>query len=169
MALNGWSNLTESIYSKTPVNTIDSSPSHFRFNLLLSLAILLFILSRFWRLTSSCLWFDEIFSVHAAAHSWSGLVRFVAADIVHPPLFYLLLKIWIAVGGESLLWLRLFPAVVSIAAIIPCVLLAREVKLNTGETALAVLFLAVNGYLIKHAQEVRMYSLLFFFSAGSQR
>ena len=167
MALNGWSNLTESIYSKTPANTIDSSPSHFHFNLLLALAILLFILSRFWRLTSSCLWFDEIFSVHAAEHSWSALVRFVAADIVHPPLFYLLLKVWIAVGGESLLWLRLFPAIVSIAAIVPCVLLARELKLNTGETALAVLFLAVNGFLIKYGQEVRMYSLLFFLSACS--
>jgi 4-amino-4-deoxy-L-arabinose transferase-like glycosyltransferase len=167
MALSGWSNLTESIYSKTPANTIDSSPSHFHFNLLLTLAILLFILARFWRLTSSCLWFDEIFSVHAAEHSWSGLVRFVAADLVHPPLFYLLLKVWIAVGGESLLWLRLFPATVSVAAIIPCVLLARELKLNTSETALAVLFLAVNGFLIKYAQEVRMYGLLFFLSACS--
>jgi hypothetical protein len=30
-------------------------------------------------------------------------VRFVAADLIHPPLFYALLKVWISIGGESLL------------------------------------------------------------------
>src|ERR1044072_2774624 len=68
-----------------------------------------FVLARLLRLTSSCLWFDEIFSVHAARHTWADLVKFAAADIIHPPLFYALLKIWIAIGGESILWLRLLP------------------------------------------------------------
>jgi uncharacterized membrane protein len=86
---------------------------------------------------------------------------------VHPPLFYLLLKIWIGVGGESLLWLRLFPALISIAAIMPIVLLARELKLTRSTTTLALSLLAVSGYLIKYAQEVRMYSVLFFLSACS--
>lgn len=129
--------------------------------------VALFIAARFWTLTASCLWFDEIFSVHAARHGWTDLVRFVAADIIHPPLFYALLKVWIGVGGESLLWLRLFPALTSIAAILPSFLLFREFRLRPGEMNLALLLLAVNGYLIKYAQEVRMYSLLLFFSLFS--
>ena len=47
------------------------------------------------------------------------LLGFVAADIIHPPLFYALLKVWISIGGESLFWLRLFPLLTSIAVIIP--------------------------------------------------
>src|SRR5437764_10434017 len=85
----------------------------------------LYVAARLWRLTASCLWFDEIFSVHAARHTWSGLWRFAAADLIHPPLFYALLKLWTEAGGESLLWLRLFPALTSIAALVPLLLLAR--------------------------------------------
>jgi mannosyltransferase len=135
--------------------------------LFLGAVILLFVAVRLWRLTATCLWFDEIFSIHAARHGWAELLRFVAADIIHPPLFYLLLKIWIAVGGESLLWLRLLPFLVSVAAILPFLLLGRELELNRSERNLALLLLAVNGYLIKYAQELRMYSLLMLLSLCS--
>lgn len=158
--------MTETIYSKSTTNTIVSSADRYA-KIFLSLVIVLFIAARLWHLTSSCLWFDEIFSVHAAAHSWGSLLQFVAADLVHPPLFYILLKIWIGIGGESLFWLRLFPALMSIAAIVPILLMARELNLSAVETTLALLLLAVNGYQIKYAQEVRMYSLLFFLSACS--
>ncbi|HVF27524.1 MAG TPA: glycosyltransferase family 39 protein, partial [Pyrinomonadaceae bacterium] len=135
--------------------------------ILFALAVALYVAARLWRLTASCLWFDEIFGVHAARHGWRTLIDFVAADIIHPPLFYVLLKIWIGVGGESLLWLRLFPALTAVAAIAPFMLLCRELRLRTPETNLALLLLAVNGYLIKYAQEVRMYSLLFLFALCS--
>ena len=158
--------MTETIYSKSATNTIASSADTSA-KLLLPLVIVLFILARLWHLTSSCLWFDEIFSVHAAEHPWAGLLQFAAADLVHPPLFYVLLKIWIGIGGESLLWLRLLPAILSVATIVPVLLMARELKLSAAETTLALLLLAINGYLIKYAQEVRMYSLLFFLSACS--
>ncbi len=130
-------------------------------------AVVLFIAARLWRLTASCLWFDEIFSVHAARHRWTEMMTFVAADIIHPPLFYVLLKLWIFIGGESLLWLRLLPALIAIATIVPFVFLCRELKLSAGETSAALLLIAVNGYLIKYAQEVRMYSLLLFLAACS--
>ncbi|HEY6045942.1 MAG TPA: glycosyltransferase family 39 protein [Pyrinomonadaceae bacterium] len=128
------------------------------------LIAIVFALARLWRLTSSCLWFDEIFSVHAARHSWAGLLKFAAADIIHPPLFYALLKIWIAVGGESILWLRLLPFLISVATILPFALLCRELNLKPAETNLALLLMAVSGFQIKYAQEVRMYSLLLLLS-----
>jgi uncharacterized membrane protein len=126
-----------------------------------------YVLARLWRLTSSCLWFDEIFSVHAARHTWTGMVKFVAADIIHPPLFYALLKIWIAIGGESILWLRLLPYLFSVVTILPFALLCRELKLRPAETNLALLLMAVSGFQIKYAQEVRMYSLLLLLSVVS--
>ncbi|MEO8434144.1 MAG: glycosyltransferase family 39 protein [Pyrinomonadaceae bacterium] len=148
----------------SPTSGFFSRRSHL---VLLALIVALFLAARLWGLTSSCLWFDEVFSVHAARHDWTQLVSFVAADIIHPPLFYVLLKTWTGIGGESLLWLRLFPALTSIAAIVPFILLCRELKLGTAATNLALLLMAVNGFLIKYAQELRMYSLLLFFALCS--
>jgi hypothetical protein len=135
--------------------------------LLTALPVCLYVAARLWRLTASCLWFDEIFSVHAARHTWGALWRFAAADLIHPPLFYALLKLRTAAGGESLLWLRLFPALTAIAALVPFFLLARELRLGAQATALALLLAAANGYLIKYAQELRMYSLLLLFTLTS--
>lgn len=126
--------------------------------------IILYLAARLWRLTDSCLWFDEIFSVHAAGHEWSSLFWFVAQDLIHPPLFYVLLKVWIAIGGENLFWLRLLPVLFSVLALVPLIYLCRELKLKTPVVLLSLAFLAVNGSLIKYAQEVRMYSLLMLMS-----
>ncbi len=128
----------------------------------LAAVVALYVAARLWRLTDSCLWFDEIFGVHAAGHeTWGAMLRFVAADAIHPPFFYALLKVWTTLGGESLAWLRLLPVVISVAGLVPFVLLARELGLGAGETNVALLVLAANGYLIKYAQEVRMYAPLF--------
>jgi len=128
---------------------------------------LVYILLRLWNLTDSCLWFDEIFGVHAAGHDWQNLFSFVALDLIHPPLFYVFLKIWISIGGESLVWLRFFPVFFSCVALVPFYLLARALKLNYPTIALALTLLAFNGALIKYAQEVRMYSLLLCLSLFS--
>lgn len=129
--------------------------------------ICLYAAARLWRLGATCLWFDEIFSVHAARHSWGELWHFTAADLIHPPLFYALLKVWVAAGGESAWWLRLLPALASIAALVPFLLLARELRLGRAATNVALLMAATNGYLIKYAQEVRMYGLLLLFGLTS--
>jgi hypothetical protein len=154
-----------------PIALHSENPDRTRFDrsslIFFALICALFAGARLWRLAASCLWFDEIFSVHAARHDWAGLIRFTAADIIHPPLFYALLKVWIAIGGESLLWLRLLPCLIAIATIVPFWLLCRELNLKPAETNLALLLMAVSGFLIKYAQEVRMYSLLFFLSVCS--
>jgi hypothetical protein len=129
--------------------------------------VLLYAGARLWRLSATCLWFDELFGVHAARHPWGDLWRFVAADLIHPPLFYALLKVWAAAGGESVWWLRLFPLLASVAALVPLLLLARELRLGAGATNLALLVAAANGYLIKYAQEVRMYGLLLLLTLTS--
>ncbi|CAN5423217.1 hypothetical protein BH10ACI2_BH10ACI2_14520 [soil metagenome] len=119
-----------------------------------------FILLRISGLTSSCLWFDEIFTVHAAEHDWSDLFSFVALDLIHPPLFYVLLKLWIAIGGEGLLWLRLLPFGFAVLSLPAFFLLCRELEIKPWTQILALVLISVNGSLIKYAQEVRMYSAL---------
>lgn len=65
------------------------------------------------------------------------------------------------------MWLRLFPVLFSCIAVIPFWFLCRELRLPIQTIALAFLFIAVNGSLIKYAQEVRMYSPLFCLSLFS--
>ncbi len=125
---------------------------------------LVYIAVRLWRLTDSCLWFDEIFSVHAAEHPWNSLFRFVAEDLIHPPLFYIVLKMWVGAGGESLMWLRLLPVLFSALALVPFIYLCKELKLRNPVMLLSLAFLAVNGSLIKYTQTLRMYSMLMFLS-----
>jgi hypothetical protein len=128
---------------------------------------LAFVAARLWGLTGQCLWFDEIFSVHAAETSLPALFDLLAKDLIHPPFFYLLLKAWIAIGGDGILWLRLFPVVIAVIGIIPFISLCRELRLTAGIQAIGLFLLAVNGTLIKYAQEVRMYSLLMTLSLFS--
>jgi len=120
-----------------------------------------------WGLTASCLWFDEIFSIHAAEHPWNSILSFVALDLIHPPLFYLLLKAWMSIGGDGLMWLRSLPAVLSFVAIVPFLGICRELRLNGWAGLLALFLFSVNGSMIKYAQEVRMYSLLLCLSLFS--
>jgi Dolichyl-phosphate-mannose-protein mannosyltransferase len=123
--------------------------------------------ARLWRLDASCLWFDELFGLHAARLAWGELLHFVALDLIHPPLFYLLLKIWTAAGGDSARWLRLLPVVCALAALLPLWLLGRELRLPARTLRLALLLSAASGYLIKYAQEVRMYAPLLLAASAS--
>ena len=92
---------------------------------------------------------------------------FVAQDLIHPPLFYTALKLWTGIGGESLLWLRLFPVFWATLALFPFLHLCRELKLKASATAIALFLFTVNGALIKYSQEVRMYSLFLCLSLFS--
>ncbi len=133
-------------------------------SILFALAAGLYIAARLWVADYNFTNPDEFFSLGIVRRNWGGLMGGVVDDVVHPPLFYLLLKLWVGVGGESLAWLKLFPALVAIAAIVPFCLLCQELRLGRSEMNLALTLMAVNGYLVYYAQELRMYSLLLFFT-----
>src|SRR4030095_9225444 len=111
------------------------------------LAICLLIAFRAWQLTNFCVCSeDEYFTMSAIQQSWHGMMSSVLLDTVHPPLFYTLLKLWTGIRADSLVWISLFPAVVSIAAIVPLWGLCRELKLRAADMNLALVLMAVNGY-----------------------
>ena len=143
------------------------TPMARRSTVLIMALCVLYAAVRLWRLEDSCLWFDEIFSVHAAEHDWGRMLRFAALDLVHPPLFYAALKVWIGIGGEGLLWLRLLPVVFAVMALGPFLHLCKELKIGLPATAISLFVFAVNGSLIKYTQTLRMYSMLMFLSLVS--
>lgn len=140
------------------------NPKHL---LLFLFGLSLTIGSRLFELTKYGLWMDEVFSLHIARLDWSALFQQAIYDAVHPPLFYIVLKMWAFAGGESLLWLKLLPFAFALGAIGPLYLLCRQLAVGFREFSLALIFISLNSYLIYYSQELRMYSLLLFLSLVS--
>lgn len=62
--------------------------------------LVLGIISRLNVLNNSSLWYDEAFSGIMVREDLNGIFSIIAQDRVHPPLYYLLLKLWTAIWGE---------------------------------------------------------------------
>jgi dolichyl-phosphate-mannose-protein mannosyltransferase len=127
---------------------------------LLGIPAAVFVICRLSWIRTSTLEADEAFTMRLVRHSWGELFRGAIQDRVHPPLFYILLKLWMAIGGENLTWLRLFPILTSLVWIVAMIGLAQELGIGAAPAGLALLFVALNGFLIRFSQELRMYSLL---------
>jgi hypothetical protein len=132
-------------------------------NWTLAALIALAFVCRIWHMTAVCLDGDEIFSLLVSRQDWAAMTSAIAADAVHPPLFYYLLHLWLQLGNESLLWLRLLPVAISIIAIAPFIWFCRESGLRPREINFAVGAMALHPYLIYYSQHLRMYCLLMLF------
>jgi len=115
-------------------------------------------LLRFALLGQHSLWYDETFSALVVRSSWHGWFQLIAAD-THPPLYYLLLRLWTLAAGTGEAALRI-PSAVFGTAMIPVTwaLARRVVPATTG--LLAALFVAVAPIGVMMSQDARMYALL---------
>jgi hypothetical protein len=125
---------------------------------LLVLACLVALALRVHRLAEPLMRWDEGWSVAHASRSWPEIVQ-IASWEVHPPLFYLLLKPWLALGRNVFL-VRFFPVLVSVLAV---PLMSRVAMCWMGRRSLARLaagLTAVAPALVYYAQVTRMYPLV---------
>lgn len=99
--------------------------------------------------------------------SWGELFAAAIRDRTNPPLFYALLKAWIAIGGETVAWIRLLPCLLGVAVAAPLYALARQFKLPDGATVVALAAAAASPLLVTLSNEVRGYSLLLLLSCLS--
>lgn len=133
-------------------------------------SFLLFILLlatglRFFRIGHQSYWNDEGNTLALTTYTWPEVVRAAAADI-HPPGYYLVVKAWRLLTGESEFALRGFSALAGVALVALLYRLGREYFDERAALAAALLG-AVNPFLIYYSQEARMYALLATLSAGS--
>jgi hypothetical protein len=111
--------------------------------------------------------YDEVFSLRAAQESWGGMYDILTRDVSHPPLSYVLLKLWLYLVPPTEGWVRVLPATFGAATLVPLYLLTRQLRLGFGATALVLCLFAANGEMISFAQFVRMFSMLQFWSVMS--
>lgn len=109
------------------------------------------------------LWNDEYVSyMISATPLFNGFITGIKSQC-HMPFYYLYLKFFMAVFGQSDILLRLtsvLPGVISI----PVMYLAGLEK-NKMTGCYCAGFAAISSFLIYYSQEVRLYSILFLFSA----
>lgn len=145
-----------------------------RFAILILLLLLLATGLRFHKLDAQSFWNDEGNSARLSERSLPLIIEGTASD-VHPPLYYLLLRGWRELLGESEFGLRSFSAFAGILTVAATITLAhlwlRRHRQNgitgVGAVLAAGLLAAVNPALIYYSQETRMYSLLALLTALS--
>ncbi|MGQ0602393.1 MAG: glycosyltransferase family 39 protein [Anaerolineales bacterium] len=127
--------------------------------------LLLATLLRFFRIDYQSYWSDEGNPRVLASRDVPTIIQNAAAG-VHPPGYYILLKFWRDVAGESEFTLRGFSALTGILLV--AVVYRVGQSLFGGRAAvIATLLAAINPFLIYYSQEARMYSLLALTGAAS--
>ncbi|HZC07742.1 MAG TPA: glycosyltransferase family 39 protein [Ktedonobacterales bacterium] len=104
------------------------------------------------------LWLDEAYSVYLSSHRLPQILDFTASSDAHPPLYYLLLHIWMALFGPSALAVRELSLLASVAAALMTYFVGRVVGSHRA-ALLAALMMALSSFQIWYAQEARMYAL----------
>jgi hypothetical protein len=136
--------------------------------LALTLVLLLAAVLRIYHITDQGIWFDEAFAWNIIIQE--NMLPRIATD-THPPLYYVMLRAWVAVAGESPLALRYLSALTSLMTVAFVYRAARE--LTYGRPALrygpllAALVLALSDAEIFLAQETRNYAQYTFFASVS--
>ncbi len=130
--------------------------------------LLLAAVLRFHRIEEQSFWNDEGNSARLSERSLKLIVEGTASD-VHPPLYYLLLRGWRELAGESEFGLRAFSAFLGIGIVVLTYTLGRQLLGQRGSIAAVcgAFLAAVNPALIYYSQETRMYELLAFLAVLS--
>ena len=139
---------------------------------------------RMHQLAGPTLWYDEAASWKTIQFPWPEMFQSIERN-VHPPVYYILLKLWASVCGYSTESLRGFSVLFGVATVGVIGLIVREGVQpteveparptdSTADTAkggaelypfLAATLYAINPISIEQSQQARMYALGIFFAA----
>jgi 4-amino-4-deoxy-L-arabinose transferase-like glycosyltransferase len=119
----------------------------------------------FYLYTRSDMWLDEALSVNIARLPLSDLHQALKQDGA-PPLYYVLLHVWMGAYGTGNVAARSLSGVCMIGAVVATWFAARRFA-DTRVAWIAAVIMAINPYAIRYATEARMYALeILFVSCG---
>ena len=135
------------------------------------------IILRLYQIDAHSFWLDEAYSwTMATKFSFGEIVRRTANDF-NPPFYYMILKCWIAVFGDSEVAQRLLSVTCDMFTLLTLYLLCRDAFAGTTDAdakresravgVLAAALCAVSGIHIQWSVEARMYSMAAFLSVAS--
>ena len=132
---------------------------HLPLILILSLGVIL----RFYHNTLISLWHDEAFSALLIQYPWGEMIYRIGLD-VHPPMYYIFLRFWHYIFGDSLLSLRGMSIFFGTASILAGYAFVKEAFKNEKAALWAALLIAINPFQLQYVTEARMYTMGAFFA-----
>lgn len=135
---------------------------------------------RLYRLNAQSFWNDEGNSARLSERTISAIIEGTASDI-HPPLYYLILRGWRELVGDTEFGLRSFSVFVGLGTVAATIAVGKKLQAMGQEgkgaevrgkpgfmgAGMAGVITAVSPALIYYSQETRMYALLAFESVLS--
>lgn len=118
---------------------------------------------RFYHNTDISLWHDEAFSALLIKYSWPEMMYRIGLD-VHPPMYYIALRFWHYIFGDSLLSLRGMTVFFGVGTVWATWLFVKTAFKNERMALWAALLVALNPFQIQYATEARMYTMGAFFA-----
>jgi len=119
---------------------------------------------RLINLSGRPLWYDEAFAMLYSRLPYDSMIE--VPDLQHPPFYYLSLKSWTMISGESAAGARSLSLMYGAATIGLAYLLMREM-FDRRIGLIAACFVALSPFQIAFSQEARMYAQLGFWSTAS--
>lgn len=118
---------------------------------------------RYYHNLDISLWHDEAFSALLIKYPWSEMMYRIGLD-VHPPAYYIFLRLWYYIFGDSLLSLRSFSVFFSVGTIWAAWLFVKEAFRSEKAAAWTAALIAISPFQIQYATEARMYTMGAFFA-----
>jgi mannosyltransferase len=118
------------------------------------------------RIMWGSIWYDEFLTITTIQLPWRQIAAGGYPKELHPPLYFLVLKGWVAVFGQTEHVMRLLSLGLTLGSLLMLFLLVRQLIDLRAALATAFLF-AVHPMYIYYATEIRMYALLIFCSLAA--
>ncbi len=125
---------------------------------MLALVLLAYVI-RVSTLTTQSLWRDEVDALRFATAPWRDVLNTFTQPGWNGPLYFVILRGWVALAGRSEFALRYLSLIMGVAAVALAFVLARRFAGPAMGLVVAALF-AGSPYFIWYSQEVKMYSLI---------
>lgn len=153
------------------ISSPDSSLALWQFVLGWGVVFTVAIRLRLHQLHEVSAWYDEAAAWKTIQFSWSEMFQSIQQN-VHPPVYYVILKLWAGLCGDSPDELRAFSVVCGVITVGVIGLLVREATDTNADSSregwfplLAAQLYAINPMAIEQAQQARMYTLGILFAA----
>ncbi len=111
------------------------------------------------RLGSESIWLDELMSIQMATGTWENLWGWFLFLPEQHPLYYFLLRPWLAVLGDSPTALRSLSLLFGVATVPMMYMLGRDL-VDTRTGVVSAFLMALSPFWLFYSQEGRMYTLL---------
>lgn len=127
--------------------------------------LLLASLFLLYQLDAKSLWVDELFSVRMAHSDFGSILSDVVRDF-HPPLYFLLLRIWVIFAGDSDFAVRFLSVIWGLLSL-PLVYRLGTAIVHTKLGLLTTCLLAASPFFVLFSRMARYYSMAMFLGLAS--